>query len=324
MLFGEILPFHQHVFNIVAAIRRGSVFIRSPQPDMLELKHRFQFVPIFSADVADTFHVGLTLAYGEKMFYFVSAEQLSDVFVKMRSVQHFVCGKIFGNKIQHVAAESVYAEICPEIHDVATLLPHFRIFPVQIGLLHGERVKIIFVRRGVVFPCAAAETCRPGGERFIRPDIIIVIGVVFRRAGLFKPVVFGRGVIHHEIHDDFDAVFMEFFRKFFPVVQRSEFVHDIAVIRDIVAVVVIRAFIAGADPHGAYAQFFQIGDFFSDSVQIADPVTVRVVKTARVNLIHLPIEIIVFCFFHFFTLNDRFRRRFASRGIHGLSAFLLL
>ena len=98
--------------------------------------------------------------------------------------------------------------------------------------------------------------------------------------------MFGGSVVHHKVHDDFHAVCMQFFRQFFPVVQRAEFVHDIPVIGNIVAVIVIRTFIARANPHGIHAQFFQIGDFLPDSVQIADAVAVRIVKAARVNLVN--------------------------------------
>lgn len=286
MLGGEILPFYEHVFYLTCGIRRGRIFIASSQAYMLELKNRFEFVAVFSANAANAFGVRLTLAHGEKAFYFFASEELSDIFVQARSVVHFVVREIFGNEIEHVASEPVYAEICPKIHYIATLLSYFRVFPVEVGLLHGKRVQVVFVGCRVVFPRAAAKTCRPVGKRLVRPDIIIVIGVIFRLSRLFKSIMLGRGVIDDQIHYYLNAVFMQLFRQSFPVVERAELVHDIAVVGDIVTVVVIRAFVAGAYPYRVYAEVFEIGYFLFYSVKIAYSVAVRVVKTARVNLIN--------------------------------------
>ena len=95
MFRSEILPFDEYVFNVVAAVGCGIVFIRSSQPDMFELKYRFQFVAVFAADIADALRVGLAFAYGEKMLCFFAPEQLPDIFVQARTVQHFIGGKIF-------------------------------------------------------------------------------------------------------------------------------------------------------------------------------------------------------------------------------------
>ena len=179
---------------------------------MFKLKNRFEFVTVFSANTAYAFGVRLTFAHGEKVFYFFAPEKLFYVFVQARSVVHFVVCKIFGNEIEHVASESVNAEISPKIHYIATFLPYFRILPVQVGLLHGKRMQIVFVGRFVIFPRAAAEARPPVGQRFVRPYIIIMIGIIFCRPRLSEPVMLGRRMIDDQIHYYLNAVFAQFFR----------------------------------------------------------------------------------------------------------------
>ena len=102
-------------------------------------KNGLQFIAVFSANTADTFFVRLTFAYGEKVLYFFASEKLLYILVQMRTVVHFVLPEVLGYEIENVASEPVHAEICPKIDDIATFLPNFRVFPVQIRLFLGKK-----------------------------------------------------------------------------------------------------------------------------------------------------------------------------------------
>ena len=117
--------------------------------------------------------------------------------MQVRTVQHFICGKVFRDKVENVAPESVYAHIRPEIDDTFTFASHLRILPVEVGLLNRKRMEIILVGRRIVFPRISAEASLPVGERLFRPDIVIVIRIITRSARFPKPAMLRRGVINN-------------------------------------------------------------------------------------------------------------------------------
>ena len=191
-----------------------------------------------------------------------------------------------------VAAEAVHALIHPKIADVGDLAAHGGVFPIQVGLLFAEQVQIPFPRLFVVCPGAAAEARRPVVGRLasvlspaLAPDIIVAVGVVLGFAALDEPFVLVRGMVGDKVHDQLYAALMHAREHLVEVRHRSEFVHDVAVIADVVTVVVVGRLIDRRKPDGVHAQIFDIVELGDYPAQIAYPVAVRIAETARIDLI---------------------------------------
>ena len=95
-----------------------------------------------------------------------------------------------------------------------------------------------------------------------------------------------RGVVHHQIHHKLDAVLMCGRQQLVEIGHRTELGHNRPVIRNIVAIIVIRRGVNRGKPDNIYTQLRQVRDFFGDAGQIADAVAIGVVEGTRVNLVH--------------------------------------
>lgn len=122
--------------------------------------------------------------------------------------------------------ESVTPPVNPKVHHIPNRLPYLWVIPVQIWLLCDVEMKVVFIRRFVVFPCRTWSHCieREGERRttaestlenwlpVIRrlavslciifgcaPDVPVTLGVVnlSSRAGLFEPLVLNELHIQH-------------------------------------------------------------------------------------------------------------------------------
>ncbi len=66
-------------------------------------------------------------------------------------------GLVFGDEWDDVHAEAVDAFVEPELHEVVDLVADFGVVPVEVGLLGGEVVQVVFVGYGVFLPRGAEE-----------------------------------------------------------------------------------------------------------------------------------------------------------------------
>ena len=75
-------------------------------------------------------------------------------------------------------------------------------------------MKIIHIRRLIVFPCRTAKTGTPVIRLFsilcFTPDIIVTVRIVSAFSALHKPLMLIGAVIDYKIHDDLNAKFMRF------------------------------------------------------------------------------------------------------------------
>jgi NADH/NAD ratio-sensing transcriptional regulator Rex len=78
------------------------------------------------------------------------------------------------------------------------------------------------------------------------------------------------------------------FNQLVHVSHGSELIHDISVIRDIIAIVIVRALEARAKPQCVNAELTKIVKFTDYSLQITDAVVVAVHETARIDLVYRP------------------------------------
>jgi hypothetical protein len=69
------------------------------------------------------------------------------------------------------------------------------------------------------------------------------------------------------------------------VLERAVLRVDVLVVGDVVAEVDLRRRIDGREPDGVDAESLQVVEPLGDAVQVADAVAVRILKTARVDLV---------------------------------------
>ena len=97
-----------------------------------------------------------------------------------------------------------------------------------------------------------------------------------------------RCVVRHKIQDQFHAPLMKPIYQLIHVFHGPELVHDVAIVRYIVAVVFIRALEARTEPYRVCSEIFYIVKFADHSLQISYAVTIAVHETARIDLIDDP------------------------------------
>ncbi|MNN11088.1 hypothetical protein D3C81_1240300 [compost metagenome] len=87
-----------------------------------------------------------------------------------------------GDMRDGVEPEAVHALLEPPLDHVVQLADHGWIFPVQIGLMFGIQVQVIFASPFVVLPHRAAEIRLPVVWRSavfsLPPDVIVPLGIV--------------------------------------------------------------------------------------------------------------------------------------------------
>ena len=93
-------------------------------------------------------------------------------------------------------------------------------------------------------------------------------------------------MIDHKIHDDSDIPFMCFGEHLVKVFHRAEICHDVAVIGNVISVVIVRRAIYRRKPYHVNSELFQIIEAGSDSLQVADPVSIGIRKAPWIDLIN--------------------------------------
>ena len=239
------------------------------------------------------------LAHRKKTARIFTAKQRVDVFVQVRAEAILTFGKILGDLVDDVDSESIHTEIDPVVDDILHLLNHSGIVPVQIRLADRVGVQVILAPLRVIFPRAAAEGCLPVIGRRVEPIVVVAVGIVPALARLLKPAVRGRGMVRHKIQDQLHVPRVQTGNKRAHIVQGAKLVHDVPIVRDVIAVIIVGALVAGTQPDGVDAEFLQIIQLFNDARQIADAVSVGVHEAAGIDLINHPTQkISVLCAKH--------------------------
>ena len=249
------LPFGQH-FLQRRKLQRGQVPLCLAgdlvQPDVLKLEHHRKFL---TARVAVDRCVLHGRAPGFAHRHQVGAAkgvgvQLTEIGMQHRAVGGDLQIRVLGDLVDHIQPEAADALVHPKADGLVQLLPQGGVVPVQVRLLDRKLVEIILPHLGHPGPGRAAK----GGLHIVRrraldpvaPDVIVVVGVAAALFGFLEPAVLVRGMVQHQIHDDADVVLFGFANKDFHVLQRAEHRVNVAIVRDIVAVVILRAAVDGA------------------------------------------------------------------------------
>ena len=178
--------------------------------------------------------------------------------------QPAVCIRALGDQGDDVHAEAVDAAIEPPVHHVVHGTAHGRVLPVEIRLLLRELVEIVLTTLGAIFPCGTAKVGAPliglgaglagrGAGTSRTPPIPIGMLVVLV-LGRLKPGMLIGGVIDHQIHHDFEPTLMRFGQQLVHIVERAEQRVDVLIVRDVIAVVVLRGLIDRGEPQHIHAK----------------------------------------------------------------------
>ena len=234
------------------------------------------------------------------------AVHLLKIFVAMRAVGvdggdvlHLIGrdvgeGLVFGDERDDVHAEAVDAFVEPELHEVVDFVADLGVVPVEVGLLHGEVVQVVFVGRGIFLPGGAEEEGWVVVGRELgsvgtglagTPDVVVAIGIVFGFAALDEPAVFVAGVVDDEVDDEAHVALLDAFEQGVEVVHGAELFHDLAVVADVVAVVGVGRVVVGAEPDDVDAEVLQVVELGGDAGEVADSVAVGVFEGAGVDLV---------------------------------------
>ena len=106
-------------------------------------------------------------------------------------------------------------------------------------------------------------------------------------------------MVDYQIHHYLDAPFMCRGKHLVKIFHSTELGHDILIITDIIAVVVIWRLVYGRQPYHIYTKLLQIVKLTCNTVQITYSVSVAVTKASRINLINY--SFLPPCLLHFLT-----------------------
>ena len=198
--------------------------------------------------------------------------------------------RVFCNVWNRIQPESIDPLVEPETQNVVDFGPHLGILPVEVGLLPGEVVQVVGPRGGVVAPGIAllVEMALAVGRTALLlgpPEVVVVVGVFPRGAGLAEPGMLVAGVIQHQVEEETHASCVCFVQEPVEILHRAEIGHDLPVVADVVAVVGVGGCEDRIEPQGFDPQPVQVVEFFGDSVQVPDTVVVAVLETAGIDLI---------------------------------------
>ena len=205
-------------------------------------------------------------------------------------------GRVIGQRgivhceVDRIEPEAVDAAIEPEARGVEQFLLHRRIVPVELRLFLEEIVEIILLPPRVPRPRRAAEHRLPVRRRAavglgVGPDV--PVGLVARpaRAARLEPRMLVRRVRIDLVDDDAQSERVRARDQRVEIGERPEDRVDVAIVRHVIAEILHRRGEEGRQPDGVHPEPGDVFEMRGDAVEVADPVTVRVGKAARVDLI---------------------------------------
>ena len=92
-------------------------------------------------------------------------------------------------------------------------------------------------------------------------------------------------MVDNKIQNDLDTMLMSFSDQLIHVLVTSEACEDLPVITDIVTDVVLWGVKNRAKPDHIDPKVLKVGEFFNNALEIAEAVSVGVLKSSRINLI---------------------------------------
>ena len=196
---------------------------------------------------------------------------------------------LLGNEGDDVLTETIHAHIQPELQDLLDLFTNQRIVHIQVGLLDGEDVQIIFLTDFVPCPCLAFEHGIPVvGQTAVffgrAPDVIIGVRID-PLAALLEPFMLVTGVVDHQIHQHLHATRMSAVQHLTECLHAAEFRRNVHIVRDIIAAVSAGGRVDGGEPDAVHTQLLQIIQLLIDTQQVAHAVAIAVLERTGPDLV---------------------------------------
>ena len=205
------------------------------------------------------------------------------------AVAHVGISGFFDHSLGHVDADAVDTAVEPEAERVVELADDVGVVPVHIRLVGVEQVQVPpaglrTFRVEDLRPRDAAEDREPVvGRQFAVVTLAAhaVVALPRRRAGrrgesFEKEPVLAARVVGHHVENHLDAAGVGFAHERFGIAERAEHGVDVAVVRDVVSPVALRARKDRAEPHRVDAEVAQIVEPRDRAGQVADSVAVSV------------------------------------------------
>ena len=198
--------------------------------------------------------------------------------------------RVVHRMVERIEAKAVDAPVQPELHRAQQRILHRNIVNVELRLAGQELVHIILPPPRIPGPGRAAKHRLPVvGRRAVRPGIgpdepvcLVIVPVLpaLRKPGMQV------GTMGIDLVDrDLDPQFMRARHQRVEIGERAEDRVHPAIISDIIAEIAHRRGEEGRNPDRVHAQPGDMLQPRGDARQVANAVTVRILKAARIDLI---------------------------------------
>ncbi len=198
--------------------------------------------------------------------------------------------RVLQQAVRNVDSESVDAPVEPEAVDGIELSADCWVAPVQVRLFRQEQVAVVLAAGLVEGPRRRSEVAGPVvGWAAVRSRVPeqVVVTLRRRRIGerLLEPSVFRRGVVRHDVEHHTQAELVGSFDQVVDVLERAVDRVDLAVRRNVVAVVVPGRLVERREPDDVDAKPLQVIETPGNARDVADSVAVAVSERPDIDLV---------------------------------------
>ena len=131
------------------------------------------------------------------------------------SGEHSTAIQGLGDLADDIHAEPINSAVHPPVHHLVDCLAQFGSFPIEVGLFGRELMEKVLTALRIIGPRGSTKIAPPaiGFGSDLAGDMPLLCGhppipvcfVAGFVTGFDEPCVFIRGVVDHQIHDDFQA-----------------------------------------------------------------------------------------------------------------------
>ena len=207
------------------------------------------------------------------------AQQLDDGAVALDQI---------GNRVE---PQRIHAQVEPEAHAVDDLAHHLGVVVVEVRLVREEAVPEVRLGHRVPGPVRLLGVGEDDARVLIlligvAPDVVVALLRSGRRLPRdLEPRVLVRGVIDDQLDHDLHPARVRRGQEVLEFLHRTVLGMDVAVVRNVVAIIAQRRRINGQQPDAVDAQIFQVVQFLLQAREVADAIVVAVEERLDVQLV---------------------------------------
>ena len=150
-------------------------------------------------------------------------------------------------------------------------------------------MQIILVTLRAIFPCFSFKQTVPVVWQLpvlsITPDVIITVWIIPAFLAFQKPRMLIGSMVDYQIHDHLQSQAVRLIQHLLKLLQIPIIRVDIFIVGNIIAIICIRRRIERRKPYAVHTKRFYVRQFFVNAVQIADSVSVSIIKTSDPDLV---------------------------------------